>query len=111
NHALAQGPQESLEPLLPNVFTFHIRERTRDTLIGVVHRAVDRRSVLRHEAIFLVPDVDRRFLIRNAVDVHGLNFDCVCIHAGLQLRICWWAYPDTPPDEGTCESPFDSPPD
>ena len=35
-----------------------VGQRTRDALVGVVHRAVDRRAVLGGQAILLVPDVE-----------------------------------------------------
>ncbi len=54
---------------------FHVRERARDPLVRVVHRPVDGRAVLRDQAIFLIPDVVRRFLERNTADIFGLYFD------------------------------------
>ena len=46
-----------------------VGERAGDALVGVVHGAVDRRPVLGRQAVFLVPDVERRFLERNAARI------------------------------------------
>jgi hypothetical protein len=61
--------------LLTQFRTLDIGECARDTLVGVVHRPVDRRTVLRGEPVFLVPDVERRFLKGNRVDVFVLELD------------------------------------
>ena len=75
NRSVTQRPEERLIPLLPHFGRFHIGERTRDTLVRVVHRAIDRRAVLCNQAIFLIPDVIGRFLIRNAANVFWLDLD------------------------------------
>jgi len=46
------------------VLAFHIGKRARDTLVGVVHRYVDGRTIFRGQPVFLIPDVEGRFLIR-----------------------------------------------
>ena len=86
NRALAQGPQELLVPLLAHVLALHVRERARDALVRLVHRAVDRRAVFGAQPVFLVPDIEGGFLKWNAVDVHGLKLDWNSgLHAGLTL--------------------------
>ena len=50
-------------------------QRPRDALVGVVHRTVDWRAVLRYQPVLLIPDVIGRFLIRNTADVFGLYLD------------------------------------
>ena len=52
-----------------------VGEGTGDTLVGVVHGFVDGFATLGNEAIFFIPNVDRRFLERNAIDVFRLEFD------------------------------------
>src|SRR5260221_306583 len=52
-----------------------VGQGARDTLVGVVHRRVDRRAVLRGEAVFLVPDVERCLLEGNRIDVLVLKLD------------------------------------
>src|SRR5256886_142252 len=64
NGPAPQRPQETLVPVLAHVLVLDVGERTRDALVGVVHRPVDGRTVLGREAILLVPDVERRFLER-----------------------------------------------
>ena len=73
DRAAAQRPKELLVPVLAGLFLLDVRERARHALIGVVHRLVDGRPVLRGQAVFLVPDVEGRFLIRNASRVPGLD--------------------------------------
>ena len=75
NRAVAQRPEERLVPLFAAVFGLDVGERARDALVGVVHRLVDGRAVLRGQPILLIPDVEGGFLKRNAADVFGLNFD------------------------------------
>src|SRR5256884_975739 len=75
NGPAPQRPQEALVPVLAHVLLLDVGERARDALVGIVHRPVDGRTVLRREAIFLVPDVERRFLERNGVDVPGTDLD------------------------------------
>ncbi len=70
----AQGPEELLVPVLAGVFLLHVGERLRDALVGVVHRLVDGRSVLGAKSVFLVPDVEGRFLVRNASRIPGFKF-------------------------------------
>ena len=72
---MSQRPQELLVPLLAILIRFHIGERSRDALVRVVHRFVDRGAVFGGETVFLIPNVDRRFLIRNAAYISGLDFD------------------------------------
>ena len=57
NRSMAQCPQERLVPLLAQFRRLHVRERARHALVRVVHRPVDRRAVLRDQAVLLVPDV------------------------------------------------------
>ena len=75
NRSMAQRPEERLVPVLAHIGRLHVGERTRDTLVRVVHRAIDRRAVLCNQAIFLIPDVIGRFLIRNAADIIWLDLD------------------------------------
>ena len=75
NRAVAQRPKERFVPLLAQLLAFHIGKRARDTLVGVVHRLVDRRTVFRGQPVLLIPDVEGRFLIRNAANIFGLYFD------------------------------------
>ncbi len=75
NRTVAQCPQERLVPLFAAMLGFHIGERTRDALIGIVHRLVDGRTILRRQTVLLVPDVEGRFLIRNAANIFGLYLD------------------------------------
>jgi len=75
NRAVAQGPEKALVPVLADLLALHVRERARDTLIRVVHGAVDRLAILRGQPILLVPDVQRGFLIGNLAVflAHGLH--------------------------------------
>ena len=75
NGAAAQGPDETLVPLVPDGFEFDIRQGAGHALVGVVHGLVDGCAVFGGQAIFLVPDIERRFLERNRVDVFVLEFD------------------------------------
>ena len=72
--AATQRPEELLIPVLAHFGQFDIGERPRDTFIGVIHVAVDRRAVLGRQAVFLVPDVEGRFLERDAACISGLKF-------------------------------------
>ena len=72
---MAQCPEERLVPLFAKLFRFDIREGARNALISVVHRLIDGRSVFCRKAVFLIPDVERRFLERNAAYILGLYFD------------------------------------
>ena len=69
DRAAAQRPQELLVPGLADGRRLDVGQRPGDTLVGVVHRAVDRRAVLGGQAVFLVPDVERRFLERDAARI------------------------------------------
>ena len=75
NRPTAQRPGEALVPLLTHRLVFDVRQRACDALVGVVHRLVDGRAVFGGQAIFLVPDVERRLLERNGIDVFVLEFD------------------------------------
>jgi hypothetical protein len=59
--------------VLAHLLLLHVGERAGDTLVGVVHAAVDRRAVLGGQAVLLVPDVEGRFLERDAAGIPGLN--------------------------------------
>jgi hypothetical protein len=85
NGSTPQRPDEALIPVLTDRFCFDIRQRARDALVGVVHRFVDGTAVFRGQAIFLVPDVERRFLERNGIDVFVFEFDHA-IHGWAPLR-------------------------
>ena len=69
DRAAAQRPQEALVPGLADLGRLDVGQGPGDTLVGVVHRAVDRRPVLGGQAVFLVPDVERRFLERDAARI------------------------------------------
>ncbi len=75
DRAMAQRPQERFVPLFAAFLGFNVGERARDAFIGIVHRIVDGRTVFRGQPIFLVPDVEGRFLERYIADVFGLYFD------------------------------------
>src|SRR6185437_1407130 len=73
-------------PMVARLFALDIGERARDTLVRVVHRLVDGRTVFGGEAVFLVPDVERRLLERNGIDVLGYDFhDGIHVSAALRL--------------------------
>jgi len=59
--------------VLAQLLLLHVGERAGDTLVGVVHAAVDRRAVLGGQAVLLVPDVEGRFLVRDAAGIPRLN--------------------------------------
>src|SRR6516164_3555574 len=73
NGSAAQRPQETLVPVLAHLLGLDIGKRSRHTLVGVVHRLVDGRAVLGGEAILLVPDIERRLLERNGIDILRLD--------------------------------------
>src|SRR6266481_1021861 len=75
NGAMTQGPEKRFIPLFAKVFRLDIGKRARNALIGIVHRFVDGRSILGSKTVLLIPDVERRFLEGNTVDVFGLYFD------------------------------------
>ncbi len=75
NRAVTQRPQKRFVPLLAQLDGLHVRQRTRDALVGIVHGLIDGRPVFRDQPIFLVPDVIRRFLERNTANTFGLYFD------------------------------------
>src|SRR5271167_2707554 len=75
NRSMAQRPEERLVPLLAAMLGFHIGKRPRNALIGIVHRQVDRRTILRCQTVFFVPDVEGCFLIWNAADIFVLYLD------------------------------------
>src|SRR6202011_683500 len=62
NRAMAQRPQKRLVPLFAALLGLDIGERARDAFIGIVHRVVDGRTVLRSQTVLLIPDVEGRFL-------------------------------------------------
>jgi len=72
---MAQRPEKALIPALANIAALDVGQRACDTLISVVHAAVDRLAILRTEAILLIPYIQRRFLVRNGVDVSSDEFD------------------------------------
>jgi len=72
--------------MLTHILVLDIGERARDTLVGVVHRLVDGRTVLGREAVLLVPDVERRFLERNGVQAQGIDLDH-SVHVSAALRM------------------------
>ena len=80
NRPAAQRPQETLVPVLAHVLVLDVRERARDALVGIVHRLVDGRAVLRGQAILLVPDIERCFLEGNRIDVFGFD-----LHDGVHV--------------------------
>ena len=88
DRALAQRPQKLFVPVLAHLLAFDVGERAGYALVRLVHRAVDRLTVLGAQSILLVPDIERGLLKGNAIDVHRLNFDCSCFHAGMSLRGC-----------------------
>src|SRR6185437_5242045 len=75
NRAVAQGPDETLVPALAHLFALHVGQRAGDTLIGVVHRAIERLALLGRQPILLVPDVQGCFLERDGgeVSMHGFH--------------------------------------
>ena len=86
NGTAAQGPEEALIPMVADVLALNIGERARDTLISVVHRLIDGRAIFRGKAVFFIPDVQRRVLKRNGIDVLGFNLHDG-IHGWAALRI------------------------
>jgi hypothetical protein len=92
NGSTPQRPDEALIPVLTDRFWFDIRQRARDALVGVVHRLVDGAAVFGGQAIFLVPDIERRFLERNRIDVFVFEFDHA-IHGWVSLRRSFRMFP------------------
>ena len=76
----AQRPDKALEPVLPHRLMLDVCQSTRDALVGVVHGLVDGRAIFGHKAVFLFPDIDRRILKRNRIDVARLEFH-YAVHA------------------------------
>ncbi len=81
----AQRPQKAVIPLLANVLALGIGQRACHALVGVVHRLVDGRTVLGGQTVFFIPDVERRFLEGDRLDVFRFDF-----HDGIH----WPAAPD-----------------
>ena len=98
NGPAAQRPDEPFVPLLPGRLIFDIRQSAGHALVGVVHGLVDGCAVFGGQAIFLVPDVERRFLERNCVDVFVLEFDHA-IHGWVLLPDVPDCFPKTPEPE------------
>jgi hypothetical protein len=60
--------------VLTQFLAFDIRERVRDTLIGIVHAAVERLAILGAQPVLLIPDVQGGFLEGNGIHVSGYEF-------------------------------------
>jgi len=73
DRSATQRPKKTFVPLLALGRSLDVRKRTGDTLVGVVHGSIDWLAALRNEAVFFIPDVGRRFLERNGVDVLGFE--------------------------------------
>jgi hypothetical protein len=58
DRATAQRPQELFVPGLADLGGLDVGQSPGNTLVGVVHRAVDRCPVLGGQAVFLIPDVE-----------------------------------------------------
>ena len=71
DRAATQRPEKPVVPVFADRLLLDIRKRARDALVGVVHGAVERSPVLGAQSIFLVPDVQGRFLEWNAAGVPG----------------------------------------
>ena len=69
------GCARQLAPDSIDVVYGHGGERVRDALPGVVHRLVYGRAILCGKPVLLVPNVERRFLARDLVNVFGLDLD------------------------------------
>ena len=82
--AFPQRPKETLAPFLAHRLRLDIRERNSDALVGVVHGVVDRRAVFGRQSVFLVPDVEGRFLEGNC-HVGGLDLESRA-HLEISLR-------------------------
>ena len=75
NGAATQRPEEALVPVLAHLVLLDVGERARDALVGIVHRFIDGRAVLGGQAIFLIPDIERRLLEGDGVDVLRIDLD------------------------------------
>ena len=75
NGAATQRPEEALVPVLAHLVLLDVGERARDALVGIVHRFIDGRAVLGGQAIFLIPDIERRLLEGDGVDVFRIDLD------------------------------------
>src|SRR5215469_150071 len=84
--AATQRPQEPLVPVLAYILALDVGESARHALVGIVHRLVDGRTVLRAEAILLVPDVQRCFLKRNGIQTNGFDLHD-SVHESAALRM------------------------
>jgi hypothetical protein len=75
NGAATQRPEEPLVPMLAHVLVLDVGEGACNALVSIVHRLVDGRAVLGRQTILLVPDIERRLLEGNGVDVLGIDLD------------------------------------
>src|SRR5690606_5499972 len=68
DRAVPERPQETLVPAIATIVGLDVGQRARDPLVGVVHRVVEHRAVLRYEAVLLLPDIQGGRLERDVVD-------------------------------------------